>query len=132
MTEGERLTRCERLLVHQFHPAMLATDISVAVVSTPLFWRHRLIAGLLVWTVPAPAASALVMRRDLARYRDSAPGRYVLDHMPPSMQALRAGGAVAIAVGGWRRSPAAISAGLALVAAGWCHGLLPGRSAAGG
>jgi hypothetical protein len=125
MADPVRLTRRERILVHQIHPAKLATDISVAVVSTVLFWQHRLVPGLLVFALPAPIASALVLRRNLSAYRDSAAGRYVLAHMPPSMQAVRSVSAIAIAVGGWRRSPALILAGLTLVGLGWSHGLLP-------
>jgi hypothetical protein len=122
------LTRRERYLVHQIHPAKLATDISVSAVSTVLFWRHRLVPGLLVFTVPAPIASALAMRADLTAYRDSAAGRYVLAHMPPSMQAIRALSAITMAVGGWRRRPSLIVAGIALVGLGWSHGLLPARA----
>jgi hypothetical protein len=124
MTAANPLTRRERYLVHQIHPAKLATDISVSAVSTVLFWQHRLVPGLLVFTVPAPIASALAMRADLSAYRDSAAGRYVLDHMPPSMQAVRAVSAIIIAVGGWRRRPGLILAGSALVGLGWSHGLL--------
>jgi hypothetical protein len=127
MASPDRLTRRERYLVHQIHPAKLATDISVSVVSTVLFWQRRPIAGLLVFVLPAPIASALVLRRDLSGYRDSAAGRYLLAHMPPSMQAIRSVSAVTIAVGGWRRSPALIVAGVALVCLGWSHGLLPAR-----
>jgi hypothetical protein len=68
----------ERLLVHQIHPAKLATDISAAIVSTALFWRRRPLLGLLVVAIPPPIASALTMRADLSRYRDSTAGRYVL------------------------------------------------------
>jgi hypothetical protein len=92
-----------------------------------LFWQHRLVPGVLVFVVPAPIASALVLRRDLSAYRDLAAGRYVLAHMPPSMQAIRSVSAVALAVGGWRRRPALILVGLALVGLGWSHGLLPAR-----
>ena len=49
----------------------------------------RLVPGLLVFTVPSPVASALVLRLDLSGYRDSAAGRYVPAHMPLSMQAIR-------------------------------------------
>jgi hypothetical protein len=94
------LTRRERYLVHQIHPAKLATDIGVSAVSTMLFWQHRLVPGLVVFAIPAPVASALVLRRDLAAYRDSAAGRYVLAHMPRSMQAVRSVSAVVLAVGG--------------------------------
>ena len=127
MAGHDQLTRRERYLVHQIHPAKLATDISVSAVSTVLFWQHRLIPGLLVFALPAPIASELVLRGDLSAYRDSPAGRYVVAHMPPSMQAVRSVSAVTMAVGGWRRSPALIVAGLALVGLGWSHGLLPAR-----
>ena len=122
---SKQLSGRERYLVHQIHPAKLATDIGVSAVSTMLFWQHRLVPGLVVFTLPAPIASALTMRADLSAYRDSAAGRYVLAHMPPSMQAIRALSAITMAVGGWRRRPALILAGAALVALGWSHGLLP-------
>jgi hypothetical protein len=41
------------------------------------------------------------------------------------MEAIRSLSAVTIAVGGWRRSPALIVAGAALIGLGWSHGLLP-------
>jgi hypothetical protein len=66
MVTGDGLTRQERYLVHQVHPAKLATDIGAAAVSTVLFWRHRLVLGLLVFLVPAPVASVLVLRGDLS------------------------------------------------------------------
>jgi hypothetical protein len=128
MAVPDRLSRQERYLVHQIHPAKLATDVTVSVVSTVLFWQHRLVPGLLVFAAPAPVASALVLRQDLSGYRDSAAGRYVLAHMPASMQVIRSLSAVTMAVGGWRRRPALIAAGLALVGLGWSHGLLPARS----
>jgi len=66
-----------------------------------------------------------VLRLDLSGYRDSAAGRYVLAHMPLSMQAIRSLSAVTIAVGGWRRSLALIVAGAALVGLGWSTGCSP-------
>src|SRR6478735_8944846 len=83
------LTPQERYLVHQIHPAKLATDIAVSAISTTLFWRRRRRLGLLVLIVPSPVASALVMRLDLSAWRDAAAGRYVLAHMPPVMQVIR-------------------------------------------
>jgi len=118
------LTREERYLLHQVHPAKLAADVSASAVSTVLFWRHRALAGLLVFAVPPAVASALVMRRDLDRWRTTTAGRYVLRHMPPSMQVVRGVSAVVTAVGGWRRRPGLIVAGYALTAVGWSHGLL--------
>lgn len=118
------LDRRERLLVHQIHPAKLATDISVAIVSTALFWRRRPVLGLLVVAVPPPIASALAIRGDLSRCRNSAAGRYVLAHMPVSMMAVRSVGALVMAVGGQRRSRGLVATGIGLVALGWSHGPL--------
>jgi hypothetical protein len=102
MADPNQLSRRERYLVHQIHPAKLATNVSVSVISTMLFWQPPARAGLLVFTVPSPVACALVLGLDLSGYRDSAAGRYVLAHMPLSMQAIRSLSAVTIAIGGWR------------------------------
>jgi hypothetical protein len=37
MADPNQLSRQERFLVHQIHPAKLATNVSVSVVSTMLF-----------------------------------------------------------------------------------------------
>jgi hypothetical protein len=52
LAAGDGLTLRERFLVHQVHPAKLATDIGASAVSTVLFWQHRLVLGLLVFAVP--------------------------------------------------------------------------------
>lgn len=121
------MTPRERYLVHQIHPAKLATDVGASAVSTVLLWRHRRLAALAVLVVPAPVASAVLLRGDLDRWRDTAAGRYVLAHMPASMQALRAASAVVTAVGGWQRRPSVLVCGYALTAVGWSHGLLARR-----
>jgi len=121
------MDRAERVLYHQIHPAKLAADLTAELVSTVLLWRHRLVAGLFVRLVPAVVASAVLMRRtdDLQRLRDSAAGRYVRDHMTPQAQAVRAFGDVLTGIGAWRRRPAIIVLGWAVVTAGWSGGLLP-------
>ena len=118
-------TQQERALVHQVHPAKLATDISASVVSSWLFWHQRLLAGLLVHYVSPVLGSALVLRfADVDRLADTKAGKYVLRHMPPPMVALRLAGDTITAIGAWRRRPAYICAGLMLVAVGWSHGVL--------
>jgi hypothetical protein len=118
------LNRQQRYLVHQVHPAKLATDVVASMLSTALLWRRRPVAGLLVAIGPPGLASALLLRRDLDRWARTAAGRYVLEHMPPSMQAVRTASAIVTAVGGWRRSPSLVAAGYALTGVGWSHGLL--------
>jgi len=58
--------------------------------------------------------------------RETAAGRYLLAHMPPSAVAVRLAGDVVMAVGSWRRRPLWIALGLLVVAAGWSQGLIDG------
>lgn len=111
------------LLLHQVHPAKLATDIAAEVVSDALLWHRRPVLGLASRAVPPVVASALLVRRDLTPLAGTARGRYVLAHMPPSAQALRLAGDVLTGWGSWRRSVPTVLAGLAVIAAGWSFGL---------
>jgi hypothetical protein len=115
--------------LHQVHPAKLATDISVELISSVLLWQRRPLAGMVVRLVPPVIASALLLRGDLEPLAQTARGRYVLAHMPPPAQAVRAAGDVLTAWGAWRRSPLTILAGAAVIAAGWSFGLKPGDAA---
>jgi hypothetical protein len=72
------MTFREKQLYHQIHPLKLATDISAEIVSLYLFWKRKLLAGLLVALVPPVIASALIMSLvDLEKYKQSAFGKYV-------------------------------------------------------
>src|SRR5437879_13579364 len=84
------LTRDQRVLVHQVHPAKLAVDIGTSVLSNALLWRHRLVAGLFLRYATPVIGSALVHRfHDLAVMSRSRAGQDVLEHMPPATVALR-------------------------------------------
>jgi hypothetical protein len=112
------------ILIHQVHPVKLAFDISASVISNFLLWQHRLGAGLASRYLLPVAGSGLVLRfADLDRLRDTARGRYVVEHMPPASTALRLGGDTLMAVGAWRRKPSWMVAGALMVAAGWSHGV---------
>lgn len=121
------MTPQEKRLYHQIHPLKLATDISVEIVSLYLFWKHRLLAGMLVILAPPIIASALIMRlANLEIYKQSALGRYIRDYMTPSAVALRILGTVITHVGAWNRKPGLIPLGLITVLLGWLQGkLLP-------
>ena len=112
-------------LLHQVHPAKLATDISADVVSTWLMWQRRPRAALLLAHAAAALASATVTRCDLSPLQTTRRGRYVLSHMPPSAQALRYLGQVLAWYAAYRHRPAGVALGHVLIAAGWSHGLLP-------
>jgi hypothetical protein len=117
----------EKTLYHQIHPLKLATDISAEILSLYLFWKHKLLAGMLVLLVPPMIASALIMRlANLETYRQSALGNYIRDYMTPFAVALRMLGTVITHVGAWYRKPALIPLGLVTVLLGWLQGkLLP-------
>jgi hypothetical protein len=71
---NERLSREQRLLVHQVHPAKLAADISASVISNALLWKHILAPGLVVRYLLLVLGSLLVMRfGDVERLAASAP-----------------------------------------------------------
>jgi hypothetical protein len=112
-------------LLHQVHPAKLATDIGADVVSTWLMWQRRPGVALLLAHAAAALASAVVTRRDLAPLEATRRGRYVLTHLPPSAQAVRYLGQVVAWYADYRHRPVGIVLGHALVIVGWSHGLLP-------
>lgn len=121
------MTPQEKRLYHQIHPLKLATDISAEIVSLYLFWKHRLLAGMLVFLVPPVIASTLIMQlANLEAYRKSVLGRYIREYMTPSAVALRILGTIITHVGAWYRKPALIPLGLMTVLLGWLRGrLLP-------
>ena len=113
------------LLLHQVHLAKLGTDITAEIASGILLWQRKPTAGVLVRLVPPAIASAVLIRSNLEPLAHTARGRYVLAHMPPAAQGIRAAGDVLTAWGSWRRSPAMILAGAIMIAAGWSFGLRP-------
>jgi hypothetical protein len=119
------MTGKEKVLYHQIHPLKLATDGSMALVSLPLLWRHRLRAALLAQSVPPVLMSAALLRwADLEPQRQSPLGRYLARYMSPRMQALRFAGNAVMALGAWRRRPYLCIAGLLLILFGWLRGVL--------
>jgi hypothetical protein len=89
------MTSQEKILYHQIHPLKLFTDISAEFVSLYLFWRHKLIAGLIVMFVPPIIASLLIIELvNLETYKQSAFGRYIRIYMTPSVVIVRLLGTV--------------------------------------
>jgi hypothetical protein len=114
----------ETILVHQVHPAKIAADVGASVVSNILLWQHRLGAAVFARYLPPLIGSAFVINfGDMESLKGSPRGRYVLEHMPPVMTAIRLGGDLVMAIGSWRRRPSWIAAGALVVAAGWSHGV---------
>ncbi|MFJ9369690.1 hypothetical protein ACIRRA_35475 [Nocardia sp. NPDC101769] len=114
----------EAYLLHQVHPAKLATDITAGIASMGLMWQRRVATALVVAHVPAVLASVLLVRRDLTSLRRTRRGRYVLAHMPPAAQAVRLAGQIVAWWAAYRHRPAGVAAGIGLVVAGWSFGLV--------
>jgi hypothetical protein len=119
------MTSEEKALYHQIHPLKLLADISAEVISLYLFWRRRLIPGLIAMFGPPVIASALIMGLvDLEPYKRSAFGQYVRTYMTPGVVAMRVLGTVVTHVGAWYHKPAFIPLGLSIVLLGWMRGIL--------
>ena len=118
------MTRREKILYHQIHPAKMLTDGAALIALYPL-WRHELAVALVIMLVPPPIASWLVIRyANLERQRQSAFGHYVARSMTHAMEAVRLGGMIVMAVGTWNRSAVTIVFGMAVILFGWTRGLL--------
>lgn len=119
------MTFAEKALFHQVHPLKLGTDVLAEVVSLYFLWRHQLVIGLVSHFVPPIFVSVLLMSlADFERQRSSPLGRYISWHMTRSMEGLRLGGDIVMAVGAWLRHPAVIVAGLLIVLGAWSGGRL--------
>ena len=117
------MTVKEKFLIHQVHPAKLATDIGAAIVSLYLLWQHQLVIGLLTHSIPPPIGSAAVIRfADLDSYKNTRLGAYLLRYMTPIAQAARLAGDLITIGAAWYQSFAGILFGLAVIAAAWSYG----------
>ena len=120
----------DKVLVHQVHPAKIGADAMASVVSNALLWRGRTKAALAVRAVlPVAGSVAVLTLADLDALAQTAPGRYVLAHMPPSAQAVRLAGDALMGLGARRRSVALLLVGATAVAAGWSHAAWPRTTA---
>ena len=119
------MTPQEKRLYHQIHPLKLFTDSSAEVLSLYLFWKRKLLAGLVVLVVPPIIVSTLIITwADLEAYKQSAFGRYIRAYMTPSAVMVRLLGTVVTHIGAWYRRPVLIPLGLVIVLLVWLRGIL--------
>ena len=107
----------DALLLHQVHPVKLAADAGAAAVSLWLLWRGRTKSSIAIHYLIPLVASAFVLTRDVSYLRGTSRGRYVLEHMPPPAQGVRALGDTLMVRGARKHQTRWILAG-ALVSAG--------------
>src|SRR5215467_9809977 len=123
------MTPQEKSLYHQIHPLKLLTDSSAEVLSLYLFWKRKLLAGVLVLLVPPIIVSTLIISWvDLEAYKQSALGRDLHRYMTPSTVLVRLLGTVVTHLGAWYHRPRLIVLGLVTILLAWLRGILwPGR-----
>ena len=119
------MTPQEKALYHQIHPLKLATDISAEIISLYLFWKRKLIAGLVVLLVPPIIASTLIIKWvDLEAYKQSAFGRYLRAYMTSFVVMVRLLGTVITHLGAWYHRPLLIPLGHVIVLLALLRGIL--------
>jgi hypothetical protein len=115
----------EKVLYHQIHPVKLFTDISTALLSLYLLWRHRIGAALLVMFIPSICVTFVLVRwADLERYQRSRPGRYIRRYMTRPIEAIRFAGLAVMAIGAWFHTIWLLPLGTLVIVLGWLRGVL--------
>jgi hypothetical protein len=71
--------------------------------------------------LPVAGSLAVLTLADLDVLAQTAPGRYVLAHMPPPAQAVPLAGHALMGLGAGRRNLALLLAAAAVIAASWSH-----------
>ena len=118
------MTRRERLLLHQIHPAKLATDVATSFASTWLLWQGEWATAAAVAFVPSMVVTVvLVAWADLDRLRRTPLGRYVSAHMSGRMQAVRSAGQVLMWAGAAVHVLWVVPFGFMVIVWGWLNGL---------
>jgi hypothetical protein len=118
------LSRREKLLYHQIHPAKLTVDIATSLISTWLAWRHELAIGLVVALLPSVVVTLAMLRwMDLTEQRASRFGRYVAYHMTTRATAMRSLGQVGMWISAWLHAMWGIAAGVLVIVLGWTYSL---------
>ena len=120
------MTFAEKILYHQIHPAKLLTDVGTAAAAVYLLWRGQPLVAIPVAIIPSILISTYLIRYgDLERLRDSSAGRYMKSSLDSRVtDALRLGGFLVAAVGGWIQNGWLIFFGFFAVLMCWLHGLV--------
>lgn len=122
---SRRMTRQEKQLYHQIHPAKLLIDGGTTPFSLYFFWHHLWIIAIAVSLIPSILVSLILIRFvALDRYRDSSFGRYINRYMSVAMQGIRFLGFLVMAAGAWFNAWWMILLGLLIVLLGWLRGLI--------
>ena len=115
------MTVKEKFLIHQVHPAKLATDIGAANLS-PVAAPARDRAPYTLHPAAHWVCCGYPFRAHLDSYKNSRLGAYLVRYMTPLAQAARLAGDLITVGAAWYQSFAGILFGLAVIAAAWSYG----------
>ena len=120
------MTFREKVLYHQIHPVKLLTDVVVTIPAAYFFWKHDLIAAIVISLGPPLVISAVILLSpvDLERYKRSALGRYLVAYMTRLVEAVRLLGFIIVATGCWLHNVGLVLGGVLIVVLAWLRGLL--------
>ncbi|MFA6440653.1 MAG: hypothetical protein WCX28_15215 [Bacteriovoracaceae bacterium] len=114
----------EKNLYQQIHPVRLAVDWLSGFTACYLFWQKEIAGGLIIAFIPSLIVSLVVMRFiDLEKVKGSTFGRYYKRTYKQSLDILRLGGFVVMAVGSWNHSLLTAAVGLVFIIGTWTYGL---------
>lgn len=116
----------ERKLYHQIHPIKLGADIGSAIAFLFLLWRHRIVLALVAGFIPPIIVSGVMMiwPPNVETVKNSPFGKYVLQYMTPTIEAVRLLTLVPMGWGAWTHHIWLIGLGFVLLLVAWSNGLI--------
>lgn len=123
------MTRTEKLLFHQIHPAKLLTDFGTSFASSWLLWNERWLEAALVAFLPSMIVSAVLVRFvDLTRFPHTWLGDYVARRMTSRVVAQRIAGQLLAWCGAITHLTWLVPFGYFVIVLAWLDGLWEERT----
>jgi hypothetical protein len=118
------VTKNDKLLYQQIHPAKLLTDFGTSFASTYLLWEHQWWYAALVAFAPSIVVTVMLMQfADLERLRRTWFGAYVSKYMPGRIVAERSVGQLVAWAGAATHVTWLVPFGYFVIVLAWLNGL---------
>lgn len=114
----------EKNLYQQIHPLRLATDWITGFAACYFFWQQDAVRALIIAFIPSLIVSLIVIRfADLERLKNSSFGRYFKRTYNKTVDLVRFGGFIIMAVSSWFQDLRFAGVGLFVIIGTWTYGL---------
>jgi len=118
------MTRDEKLLIHQIHPAKLLTDFGTSFASAWLLWNELWLPAVLVAFLPSMLITLVILQfADLERLQRSWFGHYVVRRMNRRVTTQRIVGQLVVWAAAIAHVPWLIPFGYFVIVLAWLDGL---------